>query len=55
MQVDYGDYRDIAGIKVPFKTVVTWLDGRTTIQLTDVQLNVAVDASRFARPAAVRP
>ena len=54
MQVNYGDYRDIAGIKVPFKTVVTWLDGRTTIQLTDVQLNVAVDASRFARPA-VRP
>jgi len=54
MQVDYGDYRDIAGIKVPFKTVVTWLDGRSTIQLTDVQLNVAIEASRFARPAASR-
>jgi photosynthetic reaction center cytochrome c subunit len=52
MQVDYSDYRDIAGIKLPFKTVATWLDGRTTVQLTDVQLNVAVDASRFARPAA---
>ncbi len=50
MQVDYGDYRDIAGIKLPFKTVVTWLDGRTTVQLTGVQLNVGVDASRFARP-----
>ncbi len=54
IQVDYGDYRDIAGIKVPFKTVVTWLDGRSTIQLMDVQLNVAIDASRFARPAASR-
>ena len=52
MQVDYGDYRDIAGVKVPFKTVVTWLDGRSTIQLMDVQLNVPVDASKFARPAA---
>jgi hypothetical protein len=52
MQVDYGDYRDIAGIKVPFKTVVTWLDGRSTIQLTEVRVNVPVDASRFARPAA---
>ena len=49
MQVDYADYRDIAGVKLPFKMLVTWLDGRSTIQLTDVQLNVPVDASRFAR------
>ena len=54
MQVDYGDYREIGGIKVPLKTVVTWLDGRSTIQLMDVQLNVAIEASRFARPAASR-
>jgi photosynthetic reaction center cytochrome c subunit len=52
MQVDYADYRDIAGIKVPFKLVVTWLDGRSIIQLTDVQSNVPIDASRFARPGA---
>jgi photosynthetic reaction center cytochrome c subunit len=50
MQVDYADYREIAGAKIPFKTIVTWLDGRSTIQLTDVQLNVPVDASKFARP-----
>ena len=54
MQVDYGDYREIGGIKVPLKTVVTWLDGRSTIQLMDVQLNVAIEASRFARPATSR-
>jgi hypothetical protein len=52
MQVDYGDYREIGGINVPFKTVVTWLDGRSIIRLNDVQLNVPIDASRFARPAA---
>jgi len=52
MQVDYADYRDIAGVKVPFKLVVTWLDGRSIIQLTDVQINVPIDASRFARPGA---
>jgi photosynthetic reaction center cytochrome c subunit len=52
MQVDYADYRDIAGLKVPFKLVVTWLDGRSIIQLTDVQINVPIDASRFARPGA---
>ena len=50
MQVDYADYRELAGVKVPYKMIVTWLDGRSTIQLTDVQANVAIDASKFARP-----
>jgi len=52
MQVDYADYREVAGVKVPYKMIVTWLDGRSTIQLSDVQPNVAIDASKFARPAA---
>lgn len=52
MQVDYADYREAAGVKVPFKIIVTWLDGRSTIQLTEVQANVPIDASKFARPAA---
>jgi len=30
-QVDYSDYRDVAGVKVPFKRVITWTDGRSTI------------------------
>jgi hypothetical protein len=55
MQVDYADYREVAGVKVPYKMIVTWLDGRSTIQLTAVQPNVAIDASKFARPAAAVP
>lgn len=51
-QVDYSDYREIAGVKVPFKIVITWLDGRSILQFTDVQPNVTIDASRFARPGA---
>lgn len=51
MQVDYADYRDQAGVKIPFKTVITWLDGRSIIQLNEVQVNGAIDASKFARPA----
>lgn len=51
MEVDYADYRDLAGVKLPFKVIVTWLDGRSTIQLTEVQTNVPIDASKFARPA----
>jgi len=50
-QVDYSDYRDVAGVKLPFKWTVTWLDGRDNIELTEVRANVPVDAARFAKPA----
>jgi outer membrane lipoprotein-sorting protein len=49
-RVDYSDYREVAGVKMPFKWTVTWLDGRSTYELTSVEPNVAIDASRFARP-----
>src|SRR5207302_9893557 len=50
-QIDYSDYRDVAGVKVPFKRVITWTDGRSTILLSQVEPNVRVDAARFAKPA----
>jgi hypothetical protein len=50
-QVDYSDYREVAGVKMPFRWTVTWLDGRDTIELTEVRPNVPIDASRFNRPA----
>jgi hypothetical protein len=53
-QVDYSDYREVSGVKMPFKWTVTWLDGRDNIELTEVRGNVAIDAARFARPAAPR-
>jgi hypothetical protein len=28
-----------------------WQSGKVEVELTDVQPNVAIDASRFARPA----
>jgi hypothetical protein len=54
-QTDYENYRDVAGVKMPFRWTVTWLDGRDVFELTDVQPNVAIDASRFARPSAPKP
>ena len=51
-QVDYSDYRDVAGVKVPFHYTVTWTDGRSTTDLSSVQPNAPIDASKFARPAA---
>ena len=55
-QIDYSDFRDVAGVKVPFKRVVSQTFMQMTVELTDVQPNAAVDAARFARPApAPRP
>jgi hypothetical protein len=49
-QVDYADYRDVNGIKTPFRFTFSWLDGRDTFELSQVQFNVAVDASKFGKP-----
>jgi hypothetical protein len=51
MQFDYSDYRDVAGVKIPFRTVLTWTDGRNITMLNEVMPNARIDASRFARPA----
>jgi hypothetical protein len=53
-QVDYDDYRDISGIKFPFKWTFAWLDGRDEFQLSEVRTNVPVDDARFGRPSTAR-
>ena len=50
-QVDYSDYRAVNGVQVPFKWLLTWTDGQSTIELNNVQANAAIDASKFAKPA----
>lgn len=50
-QIDYADYRDVSGIKMPFKWTTTWTDGRSVIEISSVRTNVPVDARRFAKPA----
>jgi photosynthetic reaction center cytochrome c subunit len=50
-QVDYADYRDVNGIKFPFKYKFSWLDGRDNYQITDVKTNVPIDESRFGKPS----
>jgi len=50
-QIDYDDYREVAGVKLPFRWTVSWLSGRSVFELSEVQPNVAIDAARFARPA----
>lgn len=51
-QIDYSDYTDVNGVKIPLTWELTWTDGRETYQLDPqtVQANVAVPDARFARP-----
>ena len=49
-EIDYADYRDVSGIKVPFRVTKTWVDGRSVTELSSIQLNVPIDAAKFAKP-----
>jgi hypothetical protein len=49
-QIDYADYRDVDGVKIPSRWTIARPNGRFTIQVTDVQQNVPVDDPRFAKP-----
>ena len=54
-QVDYADYRDVGGIKFPFRWTFAWLDGRDNFELTQIRPNVTIEAARFAKPAPSTP
>ena len=51
-QVDYSDYRDVGGVKIPFQWRLTWVDGQSIYTLDTVQPNVAIDPAKFAKPVA---
>jgi len=50
-QIDYADYREVDGVKCPFEYKFSWLDGRYTAKLSDVKINVQVDAAKFRKPS----
>ena len=49
-QIDYGDYRDSGGVKIPYRWTLARPGNRFTIQIDDVKQNVAVDDAKFAAP-----
>ncbi len=51
-QIDYADYREAGGVKVPFRWTLARPGGRFTIQISEVKENVPVDDAKFARPPA---
>jgi photosynthetic reaction center cytochrome c subunit len=50
-QIDYSDYREVSGVKLPYRWVVTWTDGRSTIELSELRANVPIDATKFVKPS----
>jgi photosynthetic reaction center cytochrome c subunit len=54
-QIDYSDYREVSGVKIPFHSTVTWTDGRSTIELSELRANTPIDAAKFARPVPSAP
>jgi photosynthetic reaction center cytochrome c subunit len=50
-QIDYADYRDANGVKIPFRWTLSRPGNRFTIQVEQVQQNVPVDDAKFVAPA----
>jgi photosynthetic reaction center cytochrome c subunit len=53
-QIDFSDYREVSGVKMPFRWTVVWLDGQEKFELTKVDVNVPINESRFAKPIVSR-
>jgi hypothetical protein len=52
-EMNFGDYRDVGGIKLPHRVEFVWLDGRDSIQLDQMRLGAPIDSNKFGRPTAV--
>ena len=39
------------GVKMPYKWVFAWVDGKDTFELQEIQTNVRIDPARFERPS----
>lgn len=50
-QIDYKDYRDVSGVKMPFQWTVSQTYMQMTIALDSIQANAPVDPAKFNQPA----
>ncbi len=51
IQIDYADYRDVNGVKRPYRWTVTWTNGQSVYQVNELQSNVEIDRGKFEKPA----
>ena len=50
-QIDYADYREVNGVKVPYRWTLARPSGKFTIQVSELNQNVPVDDAKFVKPA----
>ena len=50
VRVDYGDYRAVDGVQVPYRWTVARPSGQFTIQAIEVKQNVSIDDAKFEKP-----
>jgi hypothetical protein len=49
-QVDFADYRNVQGVKTPYRWTIARPGGSFTIQLDKVEQNVPIEDARFVEP-----
>ena len=49
-QIDYADYREIDGVKSPFRWTLSRTNGRFTILIAEARNNAPIDDARFRKP-----
>ncbi len=54
-QIDYSDYRDANGVKIPFRWTLARPGNRFTIQVEKVEQNVPIEDAKFVPPPAAPP
>jgi photosynthetic reaction center cytochrome c subunit len=52
VQIDFADYRDLDGVKIPYKWTLGRPNGSFTIQVEQAQANVPIDNAKFTKPEA---
>jgi hypothetical protein len=51
-QIDYADYRELSGVKLPYRWTLARPNGKFTIQISEAKQNVPVDNAKFLKPPA---
>ncbi len=54
-QIDYGNYREADGVKIPYRWTLTRPNGSFTIKVDQVQQNVPIDQKLFVPPPSEGP
>jgi photosynthetic reaction center cytochrome c subunit len=49
-QIEYADYHENEGVQIPFRWTLARPGGRFTVQIIEMQQNVPIDETKFAKP-----